>query len=81
MKERERENPKWQIQREKIWNLCEMNETAMHREGKGVEWLITPEEETLLLWINVSIYTEGNLWQYLLKQEIIGNHINASPWK
>jgi len=36
MKERERENPKWQIQREKTWNLCETNETAMHREGKGV---------------------------------------------
>ena len=36
MKERERENPKWQIQWEKTWNLCETNETAMHREGKGV---------------------------------------------
>lgn len=55
--------------------------TAMHREGKGVGWLIVPEQETLFLWINVSIYTEGNLWQYLLKQKIIGNHINTSPWK
>lgn len=81
MKERERENPKWLIQREKIWNLCETNETAMHREGKGVGWLISPEEETLSLWINVSIDTDGNLWQCLLKQELIGNHINTSPWK
>ena len=25
------------------------------------------------------IDTDGNLWQYLLKQELIGNHINTSP--
>ena len=61
MKERERENPKWPIQREKIWNLCETNETAMHREGKGVGWLISPEEETII----VNKYIDRYRWKFM----------------